>query len=74
MADLTEKAKPSTLENGSDSSHHGDKSSALFQNTDDTELPDPDAGKSPEERAKIVRECPCWLSPSTADTSSRTEL
>lgn len=56
MADSTAKEKPSALENGSDESDHGDKASAVvFQNTDDTDLPDPDEGKSPEERAKIDR-------------------
>lgn len=63
MAD-TEKERPSALENGSDVSDHGEKrNSAVFQNTDDTDLPDPDASKSPEERAKIVRvdaAASCW--------------
>lgn len=54
MADLTTKEKPSALENGSEESDHGDKASTIFQNTDDTDLPDPDEGKSPEERAKLV--------------------
>lgn len=60
MADLASKEKPSALEHGSsDSSDHGDKASAVvFQNTDDTDLPDPDEGKSPEERAKIVSDAP----------------
>lgn len=55
MTDLDEKQRPTALENGSDESMHGDKVSVVFQNTDDTDLPDPDEGKSPEERAKIVR-------------------
>ena len=54
MADYSTKEKPATLENGYDESDRGDKVSAVFQNTDDTDLPDPDEGKSPEERAKIV--------------------
>lgn len=54
MADLATKEKPSALENGSDESDHGDKASTVFQNTDDTDLADPDEGKTPEERAKIV--------------------
>ena len=54
MADLASKEKPTTLENGSsDQDDHADKAS-IVQNTDDSDLPDPDEGKSPEERAKIV--------------------
>lgn len=54
MSDFTQE-KPSALENASDVSDHGEKTFAAFQNTDDSDLPDPHEGKSPEERAKIVR-------------------
>lgn len=61
MAALSEKANPAALENASEKSDEiADKrrpsaASHVLQNTDDTDLPDPDEGKSDEERRKIVR-------------------
>lgn len=73
MATFTEKEHPSNLEHGSDSSEHGDKASAVvFQNTDDTDLPDPDEGKSEAERAKIVSGLPQAWTFASADALSRT--
>jgi len=56
MADFKDQS-PSKLETSSDRSISGEKpgSAIIFQNTDDTDLPDPDEGKTPEERAAIVR-------------------